>query len=111
METIKKHSDFMMPEDTPIAFTQFMIMKMRPTKFESGRYGIVATKKTFRKAVIRNRAKRLLRAMLQQNKESVVPGIDFVFILRRDILTLSFAVMSKDFRKALRKAKDLCINV
>ncbi|HNY25191.1 MAG TPA: ribonuclease P protein component [Alphaproteobacteria bacterium] len=86
-DTIKKHSDFIMPENCPTARTPFFIAKAQKTKFPGdARYGLVATKKTFPLAVDRNRAKRLLRAWLVENSKMMNPDMDYVFIAKIGIL-------------------------
>ena len=50
------------------------------------RYGIVASKKTFKLAVQRNRAKRLLRDWIAFNESLMLPDMDYIFIARPGIL-------------------------
>lgn len=49
------------------------------------RLGVVASKKSLRKAVQRNRARRLLREAFRLNRCRVAPGRDVVLIARRAI--------------------------
>lgn len=85
--TIKKHSDFIMPENCPTVRTNLFIIKLNKTKFpKDPRFGLVATKKTFPLAVQRNRAKRLLRAWLIETESLLNPDMDYVFIARSAIL-------------------------
>ena len=87
---IKKHSDFAMTDDDPTAITAFCIIRARPTKFpDDARYGIMATKRTLKHAVDRNRAKRLLRVWLRATEHKMKPDTDYVFIIRRAILDTS----------------------
>jgi len=51
------------------------------------RLGVVASKRTFRRAVDRNRAKRLLREAFRLNRDRVDCGRDMVIIARRRILS------------------------
>ncbi|MBN1325274.1 MAG: ribonuclease P protein component [Alphaproteobacteria bacterium] len=85
--TIRKHSDFIMPENCATAKTPLFIAKARKTIFPNdARYGLITTKKTFRLAVNRNRAKRLLRVWLFENKSLLNPELDYIFIARTPIL-------------------------
>ncbi|GHT01609.1 hypothetical protein FACS189421_14250 [Bacteroidia bacterium] len=105
MDTIKKHKDFQMPEDGPRAITDFFIARARPTMFESGRYGLIATKRTFRHAVDRNRAKRLLRAWIRECAGDMGDAADFVFIARTAILAAKLQEGVALMKKAIKKLK------
>jgi ribonuclease P protein component len=68
-------------------------------------YGITATKK-LGGAVIRNRAKRRFRAIIQQQFPAhAVAGADHVLIARADALTQPHASLVSDVIKALGKAR------
>ncbi|MDR0726725.1 MAG: ribonuclease P protein component [Rickettsiales bacterium] len=85
--TIKNHKDFAMGDTAPTAKTSLFIVRARPTLFPGdARYGLVATKKTFKLAVHRNRAKRCLRVWIRENESSLNPDMDHVFIARNPIL-------------------------
>ncbi len=101
--TIKKHIDFMMPENCATAKTSLFIIKARKTIFPNdARYGLVATKKTFRFAVQRNRAKRLLRAWLIESESFLKPDMDYIFIARTAILDASKESGVETIKNALK---------
>ena len=86
-DTIKNHKDFLMTEDNPTARSMFFFVRMKPCVIpDNARYGLMATKKTFRFAVQRNRAKRLLRDWIRFNEQYLRPDMDYVFIARPPIL-------------------------
>ena len=61
-DTIKNHKDFLMTDDNPVAKSAFFFVRMKPAVIpDKARYGLIATKKTFKFAVQRNLAKRKLR--------------------------------------------------
>ena len=102
--TIKRHRDFMMAETDPVAVMPLFIIRAHPTKFPGdARYGLTATKKTFKLAVHRNRAKRLLRVWVRENEAALRPDTDYVFIARHAILDASkpegIAMMAKALKK------------
>lgn len=102
--TIKKHSDFLMPEDCPTFRTDFFIAKCNKTKFQGdARYGLVATKKTFKLAVNRNRVKRLLRVWIAKNHDLLNPNMDYIFIARSNILNADADLGIKTMKLALEK--------
>lgn len=99
--TIKKHSDFLMAEDDPTAKCHLFLIRMKHAKFpDDPRYGLIVTKRMFKHAVDRNRAKRLLRDWIAHNEKMLCPGWDYVFVVRRDILDAT----RTDGRTAMKKA-------
>ncbi|MCL1902083.1 MAG: ribonuclease P protein component [Alphaproteobacteria bacterium] len=112
--TIKKHSDFIHDADAPKFITEFFILKVRATRFPGdARYGITATKRTFKHATDRNRAKRKLRAWLRTcenaipvnatSRDPMSPDLDYVFIARSAILDAKLPDGVELMKKALRK--------
>ena len=86
-DTIKNHKDFLMTDDNPVAKSSFFYVRMKPCVISgNARYGVVATKKTFKLATERNRAKRLLRDWLRFNEDYMLPDMDYVVIARHAIL-------------------------
>ena len=71
----KKHSDFLMTDENPVARSAFFYVRIKPCVIpDNPRYGLVATKKTFKFATQRNRAKRLLRDWIRFNETQLRPG-------------------------------------
>ncbi len=101
--TIKKHKEFLMAEDSPTAKCSFFVVREKPARFPGfTRYGLIASKRSFRLAVQRNRAKRLLRDWLRYNKKLMLPGMDYVFIARVAILNADRTEGRVAMKKALR---------
>ncbi len=50
------------------------------------RVGVVASKRSFRRAVDRNKAKRLLREAFRLNRKFMVGDVDFVIVARMPII-------------------------
>lgn len=74
------------------------------------RVGLTATKR-LGGAVVRNRAKRRLRAAIRECMPEVgTPGCDYVFIARKETCEATFEVMRRDMRYALRKIGKLLGN-
>ena len=62
--------------------TDYFVAKARKAKISGdARYGLVASKRMFKLAVQRNRAKRLMRDWLAFNEEFMNPELDYVFLL------------------------------
>ncbi|MDR1337431.1 MAG: ribonuclease P protein component [Rickettsiales bacterium] len=102
--TIKKHKDFATDDSAPIVIGRYFIAKARPTIFPNdARYGLIATKRTFKLAVDRNRAKRLLRVWIHKNEPMMRPDTDYIFIARRLILDATKPAGVKKMAKALKE--------
>ena len=77
-------------------FTLFALSNDSPI----GRLGIAATRK-LGGAVIRNRAKRLIREVFRRNK--VAQGFDVVVIPKRELLETSLTTLEADYRNTLER--------
>jgi ribonuclease P protein component len=63
------------------------ILKAVPArKPGDARYGLIASKRVFKLAVQRNRAKRLIRDWIAFNEHLLSKDLDYVFILQKSIL-------------------------
>ena len=68
----------------------------------SPRLGIAASQK-LGNAVVRNRAKRLVRELFRSHKP--LTGIDIVVIPRREMIDASWGNLEADYRAALQRLK------
>jgi ribonuclease P protein component len=80
---------------------RLMTVIARPNALGRSRLGIAATRK-LGGAVVRNRAKRLVRELFRQGE--VPPGFDIVVIPRPDMLNADTRTLHAEFRYALRRA-------
>ena len=86
-KTIRNHKDFFVSPDNPRTITDFFIIKAKTAKIpDKPRYGLIASKRSFKLAVQRNRAKRLMRDWICANEDLMVDTMDYIFILRGGIL-------------------------
>ena len=76
-------------------------LKIALSALDSGRLGIAATKK-LGGAVVRNRAKRLIREVFRRNK--IAGGFDVVVVPKRELLDATLAALEVDYRNNLRRA-------
>ena len=100
-DTIKNHSDFAAGTNDPTARCAYFLVRAKSTLFPNdARFGLIVTKKTFKHAVDRNRAKRLLRDWIEFNENMLRDDLDYIFIARRDILNAT----RQDGRVSMKKA-------
>jgi ribonuclease P protein component len=101
-ERIRRRTDFQQVYDNGVRLhgrllTIFVLSTCAPV----ARIGIAATKK-LGGAVVRNRAKRLIREVFRRNKQ---PGVDVVVVPRREALSAPFQALETDFRTVLARAR------
>lgn len=101
-ERVHKRAEFQRIYDRGVkvhnrAFTLFRF----PNGLEIGRLGIAATRK-LGGAVVRNRAKRLVREVFRRNK--LAPGFDIVIVPRRELLDTSLIALEREFRHSLERS-------
>ena len=80
---------------------KFLTMFTLPNGLLVGRLGIAATKK-MGGAVVRNKAKRLIREVFRRNK--LAPGFDVVVIPRRELVDASLTAIEAEFRNVLERS-------
>lgn len=100
-DTIKSHADFITEQKEPIARCVYFSIRTKKAKnIDSPRYGLVVSKKSFKLAVQRNRAKRLLRDWIAYNEHLMCKDMDYIFFARFQILQAT----RTDGRDAMAKA-------
>ena len=72
---------------------------------EKNRYGISIPKKTG-KAVIRNKIKRRVKNIIDNNKNSMQTTFDYVIIIRKGILDLTYLEMEKELINLIKSIGD-----
>lgn len=94
-EIVKEHKEF----DDIIANqntkkNKYCIIYNKESNYEYPRFGIAVGKKVGN-AVIRNRMKRKVRAIVTNNKNLFPKGKDYIIILKRSSLDISFQQLEK----------------
>lgn len=86
-DTIKNHNDFHTTDSDPSARSEYFFVRAKPARFpDNPRVGFMVTKRVFKLAVHRNRAKRLMRDWVQFNLDLMVPEFDYIFTARSPII-------------------------
>lgn len=83
---------------------RLMVMRLRSGEDAGLRLGVIAGKRSFRKAVSRARAKRLLREAYRLNRFRFRGGNDIILIARRHILDVSLQTIEKELLALAQKA-------
>ncbi|MBO4480464.1 MAG: ribonuclease P protein component [Alphaproteobacteria bacterium] len=107
-DTIKKYQDFRTADSDPSARSAYFTIRAKKAKFQDdARVGFVATKRTFKLATDRNRAKRLLRDWVRFCSDLMLPQYDYIFIACANILhterETGRAAMAKALQHIVRK--------
>ena len=110
-KTIRNHRDFLTTPNDLMVRSDCFIAKAKNAKLKNdARYGLIVSKRNFKLAVDRNRAKRLLRDWIAFNEELMLPDMDYIFIAGPRILTCSREDGRKKIYQVLTKLAQLHIN-
>jgi ribonuclease P protein component len=102
-EHIRRRADFEQAYKTGArANGRFMTLFARATGESVPRLGIAATRK-IGGAVVRNRAKRLVRELFRHQKPA--SGLDIVVVPRREFLDASFDSLEREFATLLERVR------
>jgi ribonuclease P protein component len=101
-EHIRRRADFEQAYNTGTRVSgRFMTVFARATAEPTGRLGIAATRK-IGGAVIRNRAKRLVRELYRHHKPDRT--LDVVVVPRREFLDAPYTTLEREFSALLERA-------
>ena len=107
-KTIRNHKDFITTHTDIVVRTHSFYLKLKQPSVEGqSRYGIMVTKRVFKKAVDRNKAKRKIRDWIAFNEDLFLPDRDYIFSLTGGILDYPRDLGRKDVETAMKKAKRL----
>ena len=100
-ERIRRRVEFQKVYDHGVRIhSRYSTLFVLPNQQAIGRLGIAATRK-LGDAVVRNRAKRLIREIFRRNK--VTGGLDVVVVPRPRLLEASFEAVEADYRTTLER--------
>jgi ribonuclease P protein component len=100
-QRIRRHADFqdVYANGTRVS-GRYCTLFLRPNQLAVGRLGIAATKK-LGGAVVRNRAKRLIREVFRRN--DIAPGYDIVVVPRRELLGANLTALEAEYRNTVER--------
>ncbi len=98
---IRRHADFQEIYKTGSRIhSRYCTLFVKRSPSGQGRLGIAATKK-LGGAVVRNRAKRLIREIFRHN--DIAPEFDVIVVPKREFLGASLTVLEADYRSTLQR--------
>jgi ribonuclease P protein component len=88
-------------------FGMFVGIKIKKNLKEQSRFTVVVGTKISKKAVVRNRLKRQIRAIVHAKLCELSSGYDVAFLVKKEAVGKNFEELQSDVEKLLRKAKLL----
>jgi ribonuclease P protein component len=86
-------------------FGLYVGMRFRKNTQEHTRIAVVCGTKVHKSAVVRNRLKRQVRAIVHERLTKIPPGYDILFFLRKEALDANFDQLKEQIETSLKKAK------
>lgn len=109
ISSLKKRADFLRVRKIGRKWvSKSFILQISPNEGVNQRFGLVVTKKIYKLAVDRNRVKRRLReAILSTLPFNAIDNYDYVFIARREAISIPYKELEKDIMWCLKKTDAL----
>ncbi|MCD4653326.1 ribonuclease P protein component [bacterium] len=86
---------------------RYFLLFLRPRKDDVVRFGVTATRR-IGNAVIRNRAKRIMREALRQTAPRINQGLDIIMVARFTIRSVGMNAIKMQLNQKLWKQNCLC---
>ncbi|SHH16326.1 ribonuclease P protein component [Thermosyntropha lipolytica DSM 11003] len=101
---INKSGDYKLVYEKGKKFSgRYIIVYIKENNLGHNRFGFVVSKK-IGNAVVRNRIKRQLRAIINEEKNRIKGSFDIVIICRHNLEGYTFSLLHKDVMKIFKKA-------
>jgi ribonuclease P protein component len=99
-----------LPASTRLIKSQFARTPLFSLKFckntlTVSRFAFVVRKSVDKRAVVRNRIRRLLRSCIEELKNNIVPGYDMLFFLEKGIIDKQQEELCKELQAFLQQKK------
>jgi ribonuclease P protein component len=85
-------------------FGRGIVLKTLKSGSDISRFGVVVGTKVSKRATIRNRLKRQIRAIISQNYDKTRSGYDTIIITRPDLAKKAFAEIKNALEESFKKA-------
>ena len=102
---LRKQKDFENVFNKGVYFSEkFLMLKAVENELFFSRFGFVVSKKISKKAVERNRVKRLMSESIRLSQKKIKPGFDVVFVSRVGIVGKGFKETKESVEKLLKRS-------
>jgi len=108
---LKKHLRLVKQKDFENVFDKgryfsedFLSLKVVKNNLDNFRFGFIVSNKISKKAITRNRIKRLLRESIRLLHKDIKPGFDGVFVSKNKAVDKSFGEINLCVEKLLKKS-------
>lgn len=102
---LKKKKDFERVFKEGKGFKEdFLFLKYAPNHLKVSRCGVVVSQKVSKKATVRNKVKRRIRAVVLQKLQETKEGKDFVFVALPGLENKDFWEIEETISRLLKKA-------
>ncbi len=102
-EIVKEHKEFdEIIHNCPYKKSQYFIIYYKERENSFSRFGIAVGKK-LGNAVTRNRVKRQVRALIDNNKNLFQNNRDYIIIMKKDFLNLNYEQATNELISLMRK--------
>ena len=87
--------------------TPYFVLKVAKNDLPVSRFGFIVSKKVSKLAVDRNRSRRVLRSGIEEILDSILPGLDFLFMQTKNLREESTTEV-KQLLKQVLSQKGYC---
>lgn len=84
-----------------VIYNQYFNIRYIKNNEKNSRFAILVSKKVSKKAVKRNRLKRVIREIIRLNLDNIYQGFDYCIILKPKILEIKSLVLKEELLKFL----------
>jgi ribonuclease P protein component len=106
IERVLKNGILLKHKDFP--YFSIKVLENEPINIGYPRFTVIVPKKSVKKAVRRNRIKRIIReAMRELIAESKIPNLDIVILVREDISSKKSYEVRDEIEKIFQKYQDI----
>lgn len=88
-----------------IYFSPFFNLKILANNLENSRFCIIISTNISKKAVVRNKAKRQLRTIIQKNMANISKNCDIIILTKPPVTIASYQELDKAYQTLIKKAK------